>query len=171
MARHLARERLGLSQDEVLVIFPHDATQPTKRIGLAEAAVAHLRRRRPRARLWIVNNRSPDEMPLYYGAADVMIVTSLCEGGPSSVKEALACGIPVVSVPVGDTALFEEVPRAVFRADASPEALSAALDDAVSQGATYDRQSFLPTELRLDRTAEAITALYREVLEDRAGRG
>src|SRR5205807_2592133 len=37
-----ARARLGVSPDQVLVIFPHDVAQPTKRVELAESAVALL---------------------------------------------------------------------------------------------------------------------------------
>jgi len=162
--KNTARKRLGLSPDQVLVIFPHDVAQPTKRVQLAEAAVALLCKRLPQARLWIVNDRPPGDMPWYYAAADVMIVTSVREGGPSSVKEALACGIPVVSVPVGDITLFQEARGAMFRADASPEALAAALYDAVSWGAHTDRRSYLPTGLTLDRAALTVVTLYREVL-------
>jgi glycosyltransferase involved in cell wall biosynthesis len=111
-----ARQRLGLSPSERLVIFPHDVTQDTKRLWLANQAVDYLRKSIPNVRLWVVNGRPPEEMPWYYAAADAMIVTSKREGGPSSVKEALACGVPVVSVPVGDTSLFGEVPFWMVRA-------------------------------------------------------
>jgi len=42
------------------------------------------------------------EMPWYYSAADAMILCSDSEGSPTSVKEALACNLPVVSTDVGD---------------------------------------------------------------------
>jgi len=162
LPRAAARERLGLPPGAVLVIFPHDTTQPTKRLWLAEAAVAELQRRLPAAALWVVNGKAPDEMPWYYAAADTMIVTSMREGGPSSVKEALACGIPVVSVSVGDTELFREVPDDTRVAADNPTDLAAALHDVLK--VPRERRSLLPTSLHLEVAARAIAALYREAI-------
>jgi glycosyltransferase involved in cell wall biosynthesis len=41
-------------------------------------------------------------MPLVYASSDALLVTSEVEGSPNCVKEALACGVPVVTVEVGD---------------------------------------------------------------------
>jgi len=154
---------LGLSPEELLVIFPHDLRQATKRHWLAERTVEVLMQSMPSARLWVVNGRPADEMPWYYAAADAMIVTSAREGGPSSVKEALACGIPVVSVAVGDTQLFADAPEWVVRADATPEALSDALRTVLARRNNRDRSSHLPPALTLDHAAEAIGLLYEDV--------
>ena len=43
-----------------------------------------------------------DDMPYFMSACDALVFTSMQEGSPNAVKEALACNLPVVSVPVGD---------------------------------------------------------------------
>jgi len=105
-------------------------------------------------------------MPWYYAAADAMIVTSVREGGPSSVKEALACGIPVVSVAVGDTELFRETPSGMVCAEASPESLAGSLRDTLERHRGKERRSLLPPGLTIGEAAQAVTAVYREVISD-----
>jgi len=101
--RRGARERLGLLLTERIVLFPHSRQQAAvKRLALAEAAIAELRERGVEARLWVVNGVAPDDMPDYYRAADCLLLTSEHEGSPNTVKEALACDLPVVSTDVGD---------------------------------------------------------------------
>lgn len=165
IAKTVARERLKLPVDDVLVIFPHDKTQPTKRLSLAERAVDVLRQWKPQARLWVVNGRSPDQMPWYYGAADVLIVTSVREGGPSSVKEALACGLPVVSVPVGDISMFTEARDWILSSEPKPEALAQALNIMIDTRSREARTTRLPAEFSLQNAAREIEAIYRGVAQ------
>ncbi|MEP7327318.1 MAG: glycosyltransferase family 4 protein [Gemmatimonadota bacterium] len=156
--RDEARRRLGADPNAFLVLFPHDVSQPTKRVELAQAAVAELQRTVPGAKLWIVNGKPADEMPWYYSAADVMLVTSVQEGGPSSAKEALACGLRVVSVPVGDVQLFRDVPEHTRMVAPDPAALAAAIRSLPpSPGGT----SYLPPFLEFQTTVREIARVYQ----------
>jgi teichuronic acid biosynthesis glycosyltransferase TuaC len=54
------------------------------------------------AELMTVFGMANEEMPWCYSAADAMILCSDHEGSPTSIKEALACNLPVVTTDVGD---------------------------------------------------------------------
>lgn len=159
-----ARRHLRIDEDRRLVLFPHDVTQANKRHSLAAAAVAELKKTIRSAELWTVNGVAPDDMPWYYAAADVMIVTSMREGGPTSVKEALACGLPIVSVEVGDTRLFDEAQGYMRRSTPTPTGLAEALRTLLQEHASPGR-SLLPPELELGASALRTVALYEELIE------
>ena len=47
-------------------------------------------------------NVSRDLVPYYFNASDLHLLVSDFEGSPNSIKESLACDIPVVSTKVGN---------------------------------------------------------------------
>jgi glycosyltransferase involved in cell wall biosynthesis len=162
--QHLARERLGVCHSRSLILFPHSPLQRTKRLDLAQAAVTRLCDHGPSAELWTVNGRPPDEMPLYYAAADALIVTSDLEGGPSCVKEALACGLPVVSVPVGDQQVLNDAHGMCFLAERNPDDLAGALQAALRLR-ECPRANRLPRDLVLSNSAQRVIELYHDAIE------
>jgi teichuronic acid biosynthesis glycosyltransferase TuaC len=99
-SRAQARRHRGLGTDEIRILFVavNPERRPTKRLPLAQAAVARL----AGATLEVASAVPFDEMPWVYASADALLLTSYAEGSPNCVKEALACGIPVVSTDVGD---------------------------------------------------------------------
>ena len=100
--RAAARARLGLPTDRRFVLFPYDRSRKVKRYELAAAAIAHLQDET--VECLSVSGISNEEMPWYYQSADALLLCSESEGSPTSVKEALACNIPIVSTNVGDVA-------------------------------------------------------------------
>jgi teichuronic acid biosynthesis glycosyltransferase TuaC len=100
--RDEARARLGWPKDRRIILFPFDPARPVKRYDLAIAAVARLVHQGVDAELVVVFNVANCEMPWFYSAADAMLLCSDREGSPTSVKEALACNLPVVATNVGD---------------------------------------------------------------------
>jgi teichuronic acid biosynthesis glycosyltransferase TuaC len=100
--RDEARTRLRWPKDRHVVLFPFDPARREKRYNLARASVERLVQDGVDAELITVFNVANDEMPWYYSAADAMLLCSDREGSPTSIKEALACNLPVVATEVGD---------------------------------------------------------------------
>lgn len=98
-----ARERVGWPREGRVVIFNAGFSPRLKRLDIAEKSVDILCHRDPSVRLEVLRGKIPHEaMPHYMNAADCLLLTSDFEGSPTVIKEALACGLPIVSVDVGD---------------------------------------------------------------------
>lgn len=103
MEQNVARERLGWNLDEKIIIFFPGWAGPIKDQPLAEATVALVQKRLANVRLELLRGVPHEQLVDYYCAADLMLLTSFHEGSNNSVKEAMACNLPIVSVNCGDT--------------------------------------------------------------------
>jgi glycosyltransferase involved in cell wall biosynthesis len=100
--RNKCRAQLGWSPNCFHVLFPTNAGDPRKRPGLAYATVETVNRLGIRTEMHQLRGVAHDAVPLWLNASDVILLTSLHEGSPNVIKEALACDLPVVSLDVGD---------------------------------------------------------------------
>ncbi len=162
-----ARAALGLSAESELVLFVGDPKETRKRVSLAEEAV----RLAGRGRLVVVWGAPRDRIPQYMAACDALIFTSMHEGSPNVVKEALACGLPVVSVDVGDVReRLEGVAGCVVCSDDRPQTLAAALDRVLDQGRLAGPAD-LVADLDEGRLAARVVEIYERVLGRRGPEG
>ncbi len=162
-SRDDARARLGWDSGTV-ILFGGRRLDPTKNYALAEAAVRELATRGTPVRLVPLEGVPHDQVPLWLSAADVVLLTSLREGSPNIVKEALACDAPVVGVPVGDVAwLLEGVTNSrvcSYDANSVADGIAGALAARTSGG----RQKIRALGLDSDSVAARLEALYLKIL-------
>lgn len=128
------RDQLGWRPDERVVLF-NGNNPAVKRLDIARQVIERVRAIVPKARLEVLQGAVPyDRMPVLLNAADVLLLCSDSEGSPSMVKEAMACGLPVVCNDVGDTAerLREVRPGEVVAQDA--DALAQAIVRTLNHG-------------------------------------
>lgn len=158
--RNVARHDLGWSTEERVVLF--NANNPrVKRLDLAEAAVAVAARQVGPIRFEVMRGDVPyDRVPMLLNAADCVLMTSDYEGSPNIVREALACGTPVVSVPVGDVACWLDGTPGQRIVDRDPVAIGNALADTIT--APFRRTPGAETSaFGEDASADAVAAVYR----------
>lgn len=158
-----ARQYLEWDKDHPIVIIDAARDPQNKGLELACQAMVIVNRTIPNAELKIVKNIDPQQMPLCYQAADVLLCASRQEGSPNVVKEALACNLPVVSTPVGD------VPERLMGVSESmivprdPQAIGNALIEILLMRARSDGRKSV-SELDMSKTAEKVISVYRSVL-------
>jgi teichuronic acid biosynthesis glycosyltransferase TuaC len=145
-------------------LFPGSAANCRKRPDLFTGAVEEAAGQFPRLRPVYLEGLSREEVVHAMNAASVLVMTSDWEGSPLAVKEALACGTPVVSVDVGDVSETigglpgcAIVPRSPARLG---EAIVAALDARVPREVLRERAS----QFSLDVVAEAVIKVYAGVV-------
>jgi glycosyltransferase involved in cell wall biosynthesis len=160
-------ERLGWNPASFNILFPSNMGDPRKRPELARAAVDLLRADEIPADLKLLKGVAYDDVPVWMNACDVHLLTSLEEGSPTTIKEALACNRPVVSVDVGDVAERIEGIEGCYLAEPNPRDLAAKLRIVwQDRGAIRGRDAM--SSLSIENIAESLSALYNDCLEGRA---
>src|SRR5262249_4322481 len=170
MDQNEAREKLGLPAEKRLILFAGSPSKPVKRFNLASEAV---RRLDPslHAELVVVERAAHTLMPHYLNACDVLLMTSLHEGSPNIVKEALACNVPVVSVNVGDVKeRLVAVGGCIVCNDDNPDTILNALDSVLRNGA---RVASRTTVLEIDESivAKRVIAIYGMAIQNSKNAG
>ncbi len=190
MDRAAMRSRYGFDSSEKLVIFV-GRLEIEKDLGFLIESFRLVLPQVPQARLVLVGDgrqreqleqaahdlvpekvlfmgaRPPDSIPEILNCADVLTLCSMYEGSPTTVKEALACGVPVVTAPVGDVAQII-TDNAIGRiAPKDPAQYAAAIVDVLSRpDAEGTRQACTraAAEFSFDRVGDRTVRIYEEVL-------
>jgi glycosyltransferase involved in cell wall biosynthesis len=156
-----ARKVLGLP-DKKIVLFAADPSRVEKNFPLAQEAVWLMRR--DDSMLLPVHGVPHNRMPLYYCASDVLLLTSLWEGSVNSVKEAMACNLPVVSTDVGDVRINTSGLDGYYITVPDATAIAEKLNEAVDLKVTLKARERI-TELKLDSASVArrLIEIYNSV--------
>ncbi len=162
--RSAARERVGWETDGRYVLFPYAPDYERKNYPLARRVVDRAEAALGESiQLETISAVDHSMVPVYMNAADVVLLTSRHEGSPNTVKEAMACAVPVVSTPVGDVRT---------RLDGvSPSGIGTDEDELVDQLTRVLRTECRSNgreavrEVSWDRIGDRILEIYRSVVE------
>ena len=97
-------------------------------------------------------------------AVDAFVMTSFTEGSPQVIKEAMACGCPIVSVDVGDVKDRIGKLPGCYIADRDAEAIAKKLKEALAfEGRTLGRATVMDDGLSNESIASRIITIYKSV--------
>ena len=160
-----ARAELGLENDGRYLLFPAATGRPEKRFDRA-SEVARL----AGAKLLTAGRIDPKRMPLWVNAASAVLVTSEYEGFGLAAVEALGCGRPVLSTPVGIApALLGGIEGCIaepFDAERWARLARAHLDAGDARVAGETRAAWFSAPSLAERVAQAYADLARVGSDD-----
>lgn len=158
-----ARQRLHLDKGKKYVLFAGAFDNFVKNAPLAKDAVAFLED--DNIELLELKGYTREEVTLLMCAADVFLMTSFNEGSPQVIKEALACGCPIVSVDVGDVGeRIEGVDGCYLAKTRDATELAALLKEALLfDGKTKGRDKIIADGLDNTQVATQLMDIYKTI--------
>jgi glycosyltransferase involved in cell wall biosynthesis len=146
-----ARARLGVDAEAPVLLWV-GRMAPVKGLEVLLAAMPAVAREFPDMRLYLVGdgppraklerqaaqlgvgenvrfmgNLPPEELPDWYRAANLTVLSSHSEGIPNVLRESLACGVPYVATRVGGIPELHDGPAATLVPPGDPAALAAGI--------------------------------------------
>lgn len=157
-----ARERVGWDPEGLHVLFPYSPDYERKNYPLAKRVVEQAEENvRENIELHTISGVPHEDVPFYMNASDVLLLTARYEGSPNTVKEAMACNLPVVSTPVGDVEeRLQDVTPSGIGEGASE--LGEHLSDILKQGERSNGREIV-REVSWGRIGERIVDIYEGV--------
>ncbi|MFW5803647.1 MAG: glycosyltransferase [bacterium] len=161
-----AKLYLGLKTKKRYVLFAANPERKEKNYPLIRDAFKKIKC--DNIELIYLKNIAHNLIPYYMNASDVIVLTSLWEGSPNVIKEAMSCNRPIVSTDVGDIKwLFgheEGQFIASFDENDYAEKLQMALDFSKRFKQTTGRQRIVDLGLSSEIVAQRIFEMYKRVV-------
>ena len=158
-----ARQRMNLDANKRYILFAGAFDNVVKNAPLAKEAVALLHDEK--VQLLELKGYSRDEVTLLMCAAEAFLMTSFTEGSPQVIKEAMACGCPIVSVDVGDVMeRVDGVEGCYVARTREPKELADLIRKALAfEGKTTGREKILADGLDHELVAKKLIGIYDKV--------
>ena len=162
MERAEARKKLRWNANETYVLFAGAFDNEVKNSALAKAAISIV----PNTKLVELRGYSREQVNLLANAADCLLMTSHREGSPVVIKEAMACGTPIVSVDVGDVKEMLADVDGCFISTYDANSVANHLKQALKfEGKTNGPQSIIEKGLSNELVVKRIIEIYKNVLK------
>ena len=150
--------------DHNIIFVAEDPNATIKNLKLAKEAVQLLGDEK--VRLQLISGKTFIDLPYFFNAADVLLLTSLSEGSPNVIKEAMACNCPIVSTDVGDVRTVIGKTEGCFITSFDAKDIASKLKMALTfNKRTNGREAIQQFDSRI--VADKIIAVYKDLLNSK----
>lgn len=164
MDRDVARYELSWHFNKKIILFFTGGGAAVKDSALAEAAFSYVKERLPDSEMVKVENIPHERLHFYYNAADALLMTSLHEGSNNSMKEAMCCNLPIVSVNCGDAKeRLHDVGQCYVANNRSAKMLGDCLIKVLTSNRRSNGREHIQ-ELSLENVANKIIDIYKSLV-------
>lgn len=169
MNKNDCRKELGWDIGNKIILFAADPKRPEKNFSLAKKTTETLNIQD--VELKVVYPVPHKDIPIYLNAADLLLSTSLWEGSPNIIKEAMACNCPIVSTNVGDVKWLLDGVEGCFITTNDPKDVADKIKKALNfKGRTKGRDKLISLGLDSEHIAKKIIKVYEEVINNTSGK-
>ena len=154
-----ARRLLELDKEKLYILFPSRFDNRIKNYSLAKKVTDMLEQD---VVLVELDGYSRSDVNLLLNAVDLLLFTSISEGSPQVVKEAMACNCPIVSVDVGDVRGIIENVNGCIISSYKVEDIVKNIEKVLMQNMRTNGRKFIK-RYDLNKIAKKISVVYREV--------
>ena len=155
-----ARMNLGWDMESKIILFAGAFDNKVKNYPLAKESVDLL----DQVELKELKGYSRKQISDAFYAADALLMTSLTEGSPQVVKEAMFCGCPIVSVDVGDVSEVIDGVEGCFVTTRLPQDIADALRKAIAyKDRTAGREKILELGLTNEQVVGKLIKIYESI--------
>lgn len=163
--RIACRKLLNWNEGKKHILFPSDPDRKEKNYELLEHSLKQLNR--DDVDVHYLKNIPNEEMNVWYNASDVVVMTSLWEGSPNAIKEAMACGVPIVCTKVGDVEKNISGLQGCYLVDYDVSDVALKIEKALSfEGRTNSRERLSSLELKSVQVAKRLINIYQTIIDE-----
>ena len=158
------KERINWNPNKKYILFAGAFDNRVKNAKLAQDSVSLIEN----AELIELKGYTREQVTVLFYAVDSFLMTSFTEGSPQVVKEAMACGCPIVSVDVGDVAERIEGLEGCYIAERNPQDIADKLNKVFTfNSRTKGRERIIELGLTNDLVAKKLVEIYEDVLKNK----
>ena len=158
--KKMSREKLGLDPESKIALFASSFDRVEKNYVLARKAVKTI----GDLELIELNTKyNRDEVNLLLNACDLLLMTSIREGSPQIIKEAMACNCPIVSTNVGDVKEIISNTDGCYITSFDSKDVAEKIEMALKFGRETDGRQKIK-HLGINVTAENVINIYKNVM-------